>query len=325
MSLLAKWLASPPPDAAVEIAPERVSAAAVVHSRGSRGAGLAFQAHAVESLPPGAVVPSLTSQNILDPTAVAAAVRTVLGRLGTRPARVALIIPDLASKVSILKFDQVPSRREDLDQLVRWQLKKTAPFPIEDACITYTPGMREASGAAEFVVAVARRAVIEEYEKVCAAAGVYAGLVDLATFSVVNLFLASDSAPAGDWLAVHMRPDYTSIAIVRGENMIFFRNRPEGEEESLADLVHQTTMYYQDRLSGTGFSRVMMGGRGRGTGSLAQARASLEERLGVPVETIDPTKFATLNDRIGVTPDVMDILTPLAGILMRTHHEAVSA
>ena len=325
MSLLATWLASPPPDAAVEIAPERVSAAVVVPSRGSRGAGLAIQAHAVESLPPGAVVPSLTSQNIIDPTAVAAAVRTVLGRLGTRPARVALIVPDLAAKVSLLKFDQVPEKREDLDQLVKWQIRKSAPFPIEEACITYTPGLREATGGAEFVVATARRAVIDEYEKVCSAAGVYAGLVDLATFSVVNLFLASGTAPSGDWLAVHMRPDYTSIAIVRGENMIFFRTRPEGEEESLADLVHQTTMYYQDRLAGTGFARVMMGGRGRMAGTLAQARASLEERLGVPVDTIDPTKFATLNDRIGVTPDLMDILAPLAGILMRTHHETVNA
>ena len=321
MSLLAKWLASPPPDAAVEIAPERVSAAALV----SRGGTLSIQAHAVESLASGVVVPSLTSQNIADPTAVAAAVRTVLGRLGTRPARVALIIPDLAAKVSLLKFDQVPTKREDLDQLVRWQIRKSAPFPIEEACITYTPGIREASGGAEFVVAMARRHVIDEYEKACGDAGVYAGLVDLATFSVVNLFFASGSAPAGDWLAVHMRPDYTSIAIVRGENMIFFRNRPEGEEESLADLVHQTTMYYQDRLAGTGFSRVLVGGRGRMAGALAQARTSLEERLGVPVDTIDPTKFVTLNDRIGVTPDMMDILAPLAGILMRTHREAVTA
>ena len=91
----------------------------------------------------------------------------------------------------------MPSRREDLDQLIRWQLKKSAPFPIEDACITYTPGLHQPGGAAEFVVAVARRDVIEEYEKVCATAGVYAGLVDLATFSVVNLFLASGSAPTG--------------------------------------------------------------------------------------------------------------------------------
>lgn len=324
MSLLAKWLASPPPDAAVEIAPERVSAAAVSRG-GSGGMALAVHAHAVEPLPSGAVVPSLTSQNIVDPAAVAAAVRTVLGRLGTRPARVALIIPDLAAKVSLLKFDQVPDKREDLDQLVRWQVRKSAPFPIEEACITYTPGLREAGGSGEFVVALARRDVIEGYEQACAAAGVYAGLVDLTTFSVVNLFLASGSAPAGDWLAVYMRPDYTSIAIVRGGNLIFFRNRPEGEEEPLADLVHQTTMYYQDRLAGQGFSRVLIGGRGRVAGALDQARRSLEDRLGVPVDAIDPTKSATLNDRIGVTPEVMDILAPLAGILMRTHHETVSA
>jgi len=320
MSLLAKWLASPPPDAAVEIAPERVSAAAMV----SRGAGLAVQAHAVEALPPGAVTPSLTSQNITDPAAVAAALRTVLGRLGTRPARVALVVPDLAAKVSLVRFDQVPTKREDLDQLVRWQVRKSAPFAIDDACITYTPGMREPAGGAEFVVALARRDVIEEYEKVCAAAGVYAGLVDLATFSIVNLFLASGSAPAGDWLAVHMRPDYTSIAIVRGENLIFFRNRPDGDEEPLADLVHQTTMYYQDRLAGQGFSRVLMGGSGRLAGAFDHARRTLEERLGVPVDAIDPTTFATLSDRIGVTADLMNVLAPLAGVLMRTRREGVT-
>ena len=84
----------------------------------------------------------------------------------------------------------------------------------------------------------------------------HAGLVDLSTFSVVNLFLAS-AIPAGDWLVVHVRPDYTSIAIMRGGDLIFFRNRGEGEDEALADVVHQTTMYYQDRLSGQGFARVL--------------------------------------------------------------------
>jgi Tfp pilus assembly PilM family ATPase len=325
MSLLARWLANPPPDAAVEIAPERVSAAAVWTRGGLRGTALAVQAHSVESLPPGALTPALSAHNISDRAAVAAALRTVIGRLGTRPARVALVVPDLVAKVSLVRFDQVPDRREDLDQLVRWQMRKSAPFPVDDACITYTAGLRDPAGGAEFVVAMSRRDVIEEYEKVCAAAGVYAGLVDLATFSVVNLFLASGSAPAADWLLVHMRPDYTSIAIVRGEHLIFFRNRPEGDEEPLADLVHQTTMYYQDRLAGQGFARVLIGGSGRIAGSVDAARRSLEERLGVPVEAVDPTRFAALNDRLTVTPDMMNILAPLAGILMRTHHEAVTA
>ena len=316
MSLLTSWLASPPPDAAVEIAPERVTAASIV----PLGDGIAVSSYAVAPLPPGAVVPSLISQNIVDRAAVAGAVRTALGRLGTRANRVALIIPDIAARVSLLRFDHVPARRDDLDQLVRWQVRKAAPFSIDDACVSTTAGARGADGSGEFVVVVARRDVVQEYESVCADAGTYAGLVDLSTFSVVNLFLASGLAPAGDWLTVHMRPEYTSIAIMRGEHMIFFRNRPEGDEEPLAELVHQTTMYYQDRLAGQGFARVLLGGSGRVPGAVDIARRSLEERIGAAVEPIDPTRAVSLSDRIGVTPDIMDVLAPLVGMLLRTGH-----
>ena len=72
--------------------------------------------------------------------------------------------------------------------------------------------------------------------------------------------------------------------IMRGEHVIFFRNRPEGDEASIADLVHQTAMYYQDRLSGERFSRVFLGGSGRVMGAVESARRSLEERLGASVE-----------------------------------------
>jgi type IV pilus assembly protein PilM len=310
--VLASWLASPPPDAAVEIAPSRVSAASLTR----RGGAVAVQAYAVESLPADAVSPSLAAHNIVNRPAVAAAVRTVLDRLGSRPARVALIIPDVSAKVSLVRFDQIPSRRDDLDQLVRWQVRKSAPFAIDDACVSYTPGARSGTGG-ELVVVLARRDIVREYEDVCADAGVHAGLVDLATFSVLNLLLAAPNVPDGDWLAVHMRPEYTSIAIVRGSDLIFFRNRPEGDEASLADVVHQTAMYYQDRLSGQGFVRVLLGGSGRAAGAIDQARRSLEERLGSVVDPIDPTAAVTLSDRIGVTADLMDILAPLTGMLLR--------
>jgi hypothetical protein len=138
---------------------------------------------------------------------------------------------------------------------------------------------------------------------------------------VVNLFLGAADAPAGDWLVVHLRPDYTSIVIMRGGDVIFFRNRPEGEEESIADLVHQTAMYYQDRLSGQRFARVFLGGSGRIHGAVELARRNLEERLGVSVESIDPTRTATLTDRISVTPDLMDVLAPLVGMMLRSRHE----
>jgi len=321
MSLFASWLASRPPDAAIELAPERVSVAVV----GARSSGLAVQAHASEPLPPGALVASLTSQNVHNRALVAGALRTALDRAGVRPRRVALVIPDLAAKVSLVRFDTVPARREDLDQLVRWQVKKAAPFPIEEAMVTWTPAVRNADGSAEFLVVSARRDIVAEYEAVCDQVKVYAGLVDLATFSIVNLILGGSDVPQVDWLVVHLRPDYTSIVIMRGEHVIFFRNRPEGDDASIADLVHQTAMYYQDRLQGQRFARVFLSGSGRVDAAVDSARRNLEERLGVSVEPIDPSRTAALTDRISSTPDLMHVLSPLVGMALRTRREVVTA
>ena len=321
MSLFASWLASPPPDAAIEIAPERVSVAVV----GARSRGLMVQAYASEPLPPGTVVASLTSLNIHNRPLVSAALRTALDRASIRPRRVALVIPDLTAKVSLVRFDTIPARREDLDQLVRWQVKKASPFPIEEAVVTWTPAARHADNSAEFLVVSARRDIVAEYEAVCNEAKVYAGLVDVSTVGILNLLLGGSDVPQADWLVVHLRPDYTSIVIMRGEHVIFFRNRPEGDQASIADLVHQTAMYYQDRLQGQRFARVFLGGSGRVGGAVDLARKNLEERLGVSVEPIDPSQTATLTDRIAVTPDLMDVLGPLVGMAFRTRAETVTA
>jgi type IV pilus assembly protein PilM len=314
MSLLTSWLASRAPDAAVEIAPSRVSAA----SLSTRGGAPAIQSFAVDVLPAQAVVASLTTHNILDRASVVASLRTVFDRLERRPVRVALIIPDVAAKVSVVRFDRVPARRDDLEQLMRWQVRKAAPFPIEEAAVSFTGGTPTADGGGEFVVVLARRDVIAEYEDVCAEAGAHAGLVDIATFSVINLALAAPPVRSGDWLVVHMRPEYTSIGIVRAGALIFFRNRPEGDEESLTDVVHQTAMYYQDRLSGDGFGGVLLGGSGRAPGAVEGARRDLEERLGARVDAIQPAPAVTLPDMTGMALPLRDGLAPLAGMLLRT-------
>ena len=308
------------PDAAIEIGADRVTVAVVSRRQGN----FAVTAHAAESLPAGAVIPSLTAANIADRAAVGAALQRALDRLGVRPRRVALIIPDSAGKVSLVHFDTVPVRADDLDQLVRWQVRKAAPFPVEDASITYSPGVAVGESGREFLVITARQDVIAEYESVCTSAGLYPGLVDLSTISLLNLFLAS-GAPAGDWLLVHVRADATSIAIMRGADVIFFGTRAEGEQESLADLVHQTAMYYQDRLSGAGFSRVLVGGGGRGGTAIDMVRHNLEQRLGLTVESVDPTKIAPCADRIGTSGELMDQLGPPVGALVRSFQEGVAA
>src|SRR5207253_2597945 len=140
MSLLTSFREPPPPPVAVELAATRVSAAALE----VRAGGAVVSAHASEPLPEGALVPSLTASNVRDRAAVAAALEKVFSKMGVRPRRVGLVIPDPVSKVSLVKFERVPPRRQDLDQLIRWQVKKTAPFPIEESQISYAPALAAA-------------------------------------------------------------------------------------------------------------------------------------------------------------------------------------
>ena len=302
---------------AVEIARNRVSAASVT----VRDRGLSVTAHAMESLPAGVVTPALNSTNISEPKPLAAALQRVFERMEIRPKRVALAVPDTVAKVSILKFEKVPDRAHDLDELVRWQVRKAAPFRVEDAQLTYMPGLKAADGSTEFVVVMARKDIIREYETVCEEAGAQAGIVDLATFNVINAVLAAPQAPADDWLLVHVTHEDASMAILRGQHLVFFRNRAAEGEGSLADMVHQTAMYYEDRLSGAGFSRVVLAGAGlpaSGGGQDADyLRRALEQRLDTRVDTIDPRGAASLMDRIAANAELLDALAPLVGLLAR--------
>jgi len=311
------FLSPAPPTVAVEIARHRISAAAF----GVREGALSVASHATEALLSGAIVPSLNAANIADPHAVAAALRRVFERIGVRPKRVALAVPDSVAKVSILRFEKVPQRTHDLDELVKWQVRKAAPFRIDDAQLSYMPGLKAPDGSTEFVVVMARKDIIREYEAACEEAGAQAGVVDLSTFNVINAVLAGAQAPADDWLLVHVTQDDATMAILRGESLVFFRNRAADGEAGLADMVHQTAMYYEDRLSGSGFGRVLLAGSGspfsRDTQDADYLRRALEQRLGAKVDAVDPRTAAALMDRISANTELLDTLAPLVGLLAR--------
>jgi Tfp pilus assembly PilM family ATPase len=304
------WLTTPPPDVAVEIDRAHVAAARVQW----RGGRPVVAAHAVEPLPDGAVVPALVAPNMHDVGVVGQAVTRVLGQLGGRTARVALVVPDTVAKVSLLRLEKVPAKAADLREIVRWQVRKSAPFPVEQAVLSVSPGTPVAEGGREFIVALAREDVVRQYEQACAMAGAHAGIVDLATFGVLNSVVASGAT--GDWLLVHVAGTFVTLAVVRDQHVIFFRHRSEESEGTLADLIHQTAMYYEDRLKGTGISRVWLAGMA----SMPDAdvvRRDLEARLGASVERVDPSGAASLVDRIDATLELDDALAPLVGVLRR--------
>jgi type IV pilus assembly protein PilM len=315
---LSAWFSTPPPDVAVAIDRDHVGA---VRLSGS-GERTAVAAHAIEALPQGAVVPGLTALNVPDVAAVGAVVARVLQQIGGRSRRVALVLPDATAKVSLLRLATVPGRAADLQEIVRWQVRKTAPFPVEQAVLSITNAGTAADGGHDLVVALAREEVVRQYEQACAMAGAHAGLVDLATFAVITGLVVSGRAPAGDWLLVNVTPTSTTLAVVRGDRLIFYRNRGDEGDGTLADLIHQTAMYYEDRLLGRGFERVWLAGGSVVPGGPDLVHRDLTARLGTDVEIVDLGQIAVEVDGVRASPALIDALGPLVGVLRRERRAA---
>lgn len=314
MPSLPAWLQTPPPTLGLHLDAQRVTAV-VVH----RDATLpTIRAVASVALPPGALTPSLTGHNVLQSDVVVQAVRSVVDQVGGRSRRVALAIPDTAAKVSLLPFEEVPASARDLEQLLRLQLRKTVPFPVEDAQLTWSRGGQQQTGTT-LVVTAMRRETVLEYERVCAGAGLHAGTVDLATFNVLNLALLAGGhggALPGDTLLVHVTPSYASIALMRDGGLIFFRTRPNDAAEPVADVVHQTRMFYEDRLAGRGFARVLLV-----AGPDVSEREALSRNLGTlfeaPVTSLSLDGVVAFGDRVTASERLVGEIAAPAGIVLR--------
>ena len=129
---LERWLnAMPHPSLVVEIASTHVAAAHWSKTGGH------LDSHAIEPLPPGAVMASPVDTNVVQPDAVRSVLRKVLSRVPAGNAPLALLIPDPVVRVFILPFDTLPRRADEALSLLRWRLKKSVPFDVDETVVSW--------------------------------------------------------------------------------------------------------------------------------------------------------------------------------------------
>src|SRR5216683_5548822 len=180
MRRIAGWLdAMPHPPLAIEVAPDRVAAA-----RWSRAGSLDM--FAVESLPPGAIVPSAVEINLVNSAAVKAAVSKACYRLRSRDEDVALILPDPVIRVFVQHFEDFPRSAEEAIPMLRWKLKKSVPFEADETVISYMRQAPRETGV-DVVTALARLRIIREYESLVEGLGLYPGVVLSSSLASISL------------------------------------------------------------------------------------------------------------------------------------------
>ncbi len=316
-AFLSTWLTTAPPSVAIALASQRVAVAELATGAG----GPSLRAYATEPLDAAALVPALSGVNIPDTAAVADAVRRAFDRAGIRsPRRTALVVPDSVARVALLTFDQLPARPRELDELVRWQLRKATPFPLDEARVAHVLAHRDGP-AATFAAVIARKDVLAQYEAVAAAVGVHAGIVDLASLNIVNAVIESGASPAEDSLLVCLTHESITMAILRGPQLMFYRHRPTLDEEPLGALVRQTAMYHEDRLGGSRFARVWLCGGGAAARA-EEAGREIGELVGVPVERVDLGPVVGLPASLAADRTALDALVAPIGVLLRERRAA---
>jgi type IV pilus assembly protein PilM len=171
----------------------------------------------------GAIVPGLKPGNIVDKTAVTAAVRRALDAVaGTGRERlrdVTVVVPDSAVRVLFVDFDQLPSKAAEALPVVRFRLKKLLPFDADDAMVSYQV-MSSQKDSVKLLAVAMPKAVLEEYESVVLAAGYLPGAVLPSTLAALA-GLDELTAPV---LVVNAGTGAVTTAIVQGETLLLHRS-----------------------------------------------------------------------------------------------------
>lgn len=226
------------PRLACEIAADRVLVGRLAEN------GLGLESCAARELAPGSVVPDLVEANLRQADAVKEAVHEALGSVAGRTHDVIAVVPDAAVRVVLLEFDSLPSDAEEAAGVVRFRLKKSLPFDVDKARVSYHA--QKSKEGVRVVAAVALASVVEDYEAVIQEAGFSPGVVLPSMLAALGV--AEGQRPT---LVVKVDARTTSIAILNADQLQLFRTLENTRGvtitgEQLAEEVYPSVVFFQD-------------------------------------------------------------------------------
>lgn len=232
----------------------------------------------------GVLIPSPVEDNLLRSDLVLAAVQHVAPPTGSskkrRPA--AVILPDYAARVTVLDFDSFPSAPDEQLSLVRFRVKKTVPFDIDSAAVTYYVQPATGSGAGkkiEVVAVTVALEVIARYEALFRSAGFHPGVITTSTLAALNLY-------HGDGVAVmaKLADHVLTVTVLAGNTIKLFRcvTLEDVSESEMLAVLYPTFAYVEDELSSPARKLILCGFPPEALESMDCEVSVLRSRFGHP-------------------------------------------
>lgn len=239
-------------------------------------------------LPAGTIAPGLTAPNVINAEALRTAISGALGAVSGKTRDVTVIVPDAAIRVLLLDFEALPSKPQDIDPVIRFRLKKSLPFDVEQAVVSYE--IRRGSDMVRVVAAVSPKSIIEEYEAAFHGAGYMPGVV-------LPSSLAALGTLEGENPTLLLKVDPNSIIIAAAEHqelrLVRTLDNPHGVEVSAAELaegVLPSIVFFEDTFAAH-IQQIYVGGVAR----LEEVGPLLHEHTGARVQELAPEISAEQN------------------------------
>jgi type IV pilus assembly protein PilM len=269
MSFLNTLLGDPPPAWAFEI-----SEAGIAFARTAAPGELSFR-----PLPEGTISVSPLRDNVQSPEALTREVAALAPPEAGGRHHAALILPDYCARTAVLDFDAFPSHHDEQRALVRFRMKKTVPFDLESAILSYYAQSAASGDKIDVVVALIPREIVERYEAPFRAAGFQPGDVTTSALSALHMV-----APDGITMLAKLGGQTLSVMVLRGPVLKLARcvELVTATADEILSVLYPTVAFIEDELHARP-QRLLLCGFGR----MADDEASLwQNELGVTVEPL---------------------------------------
>jgi type IV pilus assembly protein PilM len=236
-TFLRRLLIDPPPRYAFEI-----SEAGIASARTSTPSSSRF-----DPLEEGIVQVSPVADNVLRMEPLAARIAALAPRDGKKKSEgAAVILPDYCVRVSVLDFDSFPSDAAQQLPLVRFRIKKSLPFDLTAAAVSYWPQPDAAAGRVDVVTAVAPLEILARYELPFRTAGLHPGLVTTSTLAALELVRGP-----GIYVVAKLSGRILTLAVVARGALKLLRSIElvEGGAAEVASNLYPTFAYIEDELA----------------------------------------------------------------------------
>jgi type IV pilus assembly protein PilM len=244
--------------------------------------------YATRQLAAGAVQPALSGPNIQDANALRSAISGALTPVSGKSRDVVAVLPDAIMRVLLLEFEDLPAKVQEANSVIRFRLKKSLPFDVEQAALSYD--VRRANGTIHVVAAVAPLAVIQEYESAFRDAGYAAGVV--LPSSLAALGLVEGQRPA---LLLKIDPVNITVAAAQEGELRLMRtlDNPHGQSvaaSELSETVLPSIVFFEDTF-GARIEDIFV----TGLQSIDEIGPMLHQQTGARVQELAPKISSSAN------------------------------